>query len=96
MLEACVKHVQRLRKDRTITMWGFPKIGGTILGVPIKSTIVFWDLHWGPPISRNYPVAWCREYERVGAHAKKGLMKPKAPKAVDYHANCPPAPVHFD
>ena len=29
---------------------GFPKIRGTILGVPIIRMIVFWDLHWGPLI----------------------------------------------
>ena len=28
-------------------MWGFPKIRGTILGVPIIRTIVFWALYWG-------------------------------------------------
>ena len=33
-------------------MWGFPKIRGTILGVPIirTMTIAFWGLFWGPPI----------------------------------------------
>ena len=31
-------------------IWGFPKIRGTILGVPIIRTIVFWGLYWGPPI----------------------------------------------
>ena len=35
-------------------IWGFPKIRGTILGVPIIRTIVFWGLHWGPPILGNY------------------------------------------
>ena len=29
--------------------WGFPKIRGTILGVPILRTIVYWGLYWGPP-----------------------------------------------
>ena len=29
---------------------GFPKIRGTILGVPIIRTIVFGGLYWGPPI----------------------------------------------
>ena len=33
---------------------GFPKIRGTLLGVPIIRTIVFWDLYWGPPILGNY------------------------------------------
>ena len=28
--------------------WGFPKIRGTILGVPIIRTIVYWGLYWGP------------------------------------------------
>ena len=33
---------------------GFPKIRGTILGVPIIRTIVFWGLYWGPLILGNY------------------------------------------
>ena len=36
--------------------WVFPKIGGTILGVPIIRTIVFWGLYWGPPILGNYQI----------------------------------------
>ena len=35
---------------------GFPKIRGTILGVPIIRTIVFWGLYWGPPILGNYQI----------------------------------------
>ena len=31
-------------------VWGFPKIRGTFLGVPIIRTIVFGSLYWGPPI----------------------------------------------
>ena len=31
-------------------IWGLPKIRGTILGVPIIRTIVFWGLYWGPLI----------------------------------------------
>ena len=34
--------------------WGFPKISGTILGVPIIRIIVCWGLFWGPPILGNY------------------------------------------
>ena len=37
-------------------LWGFPKIRGTILGVPRIRTIVFWGLYWGPPILGNYRV----------------------------------------
>ena len=35
--------------------WGFPKIRGTILGVPIIRTLVFWVLYWGPPYFGNQP-----------------------------------------
>ena len=27
---------------------GFPKIRGTILGVPITRIIIYWGLYWGP------------------------------------------------
>ena len=37
-------------------IWGFPKIAGTIFGVPIMRTIVFWVLYWGPPILGNYHI----------------------------------------
>ena len=36
------------------TIWGFPKILGTLLGVPVIRTIVFWGLYWGPLILGNY------------------------------------------
>ena len=31
-----------------IVIWGFPKIRGTFLGVPIVRTIVYWGLYWVP------------------------------------------------
>ena len=34
-------------------IWGFPKIRGTFLGVPIIRTIVFWGLYGGPPVLGN-------------------------------------------
>ena len=37
-------------------MWGFPKIMGTILGVPIIRIIVFRGLYWGALILGNYHV----------------------------------------
>ena len=37
-------------------IWGFPKIMGTFLGVPIIRTIVFWGLYWGPLILGNYHI----------------------------------------
>ena len=35
---------------------GFPKLGGTILGVPIIRTIKYWGLYSGPPILGNYRI----------------------------------------
>ena len=35
-------------------IWGFPKIRGTSLGVPIIRIILFWGLYWGPLILGNY------------------------------------------
>ena len=47
-------------------MWGFPKIRGTILGVSIIRTIVFWGLYWGSLILGNYHVETLRVvYPRV-------------------------------
>ena len=37
-----------------LNKWRFPKIKGTILGVPIIRNIVFWGLYWGPLILGNY------------------------------------------
>ena len=37
-------------------IWGLPKISGTILGVPIIRTTVFWGLYWGLPILGNYHI----------------------------------------
>ena len=37
-------------------IWGFPKIRGTFLGVPIIRILVFRGLYWGPPIWGNYHI----------------------------------------
>ena len=37
-------------------IWEFPKIRGTIVGVPIIRTIVFGGLYWGPLILGNYHI----------------------------------------
>ena len=34
----------------------FPKIRGTLSGIPIIRTIVFWGLYWGPLILGNYHI----------------------------------------
>ena len=38
-------------------IWGFPKIRGTIMGVPIIRIIVYWGLYWGALILGNYHVS---------------------------------------
>ena len=57
-------------------IWGSPKIGGTLLGVPIIRTIVFWGLYWVPPILGNYhikePARICTAF--LG-HLKTGLAE---------------------
>ena len=40
---------------------GFTKIGGTLLGVPILRTVVFWGLYWGPPILGHYQISSTKE-----------------------------------
>ena len=43
-----------------VSFWGFPKIRGTILGVPIISITIFWGLPWGPPVLGNYQLGFRR------------------------------------
>ena len=43
-----VKLLSLLGGPGEITKWGFPKIRGTFLGVPVIRAIVFWGLSWGP------------------------------------------------
>ena len=35
-------------------IWALPNIKGTLLGVPIIRTIIFWGLYWGPLVLGNY------------------------------------------
>ena len=44
-----------MEKKMDTTTREFDKFRGTILGVPIIRTIVFWGLYWGPPILRKLP-----------------------------------------
>ena len=39
-----------------VPKWGFPKIRGTLSGIPIIRIIIFWGLHWGPLIQGNYQI----------------------------------------
>ena len=50
-----------------IYIWEFPKIRGTLLGVPIMRIIVYWGLYWGPPNFGKLPYIYIyieRERER--------------------------------
>ena len=40
--------------DEYTHIWGFPKMKGTIVGVPIIRTLVYWGLYCVLPILENY------------------------------------------
>ena len=42
---------------RPYYIWEFLKIMGTLLGIPIIRTIVYWGLYWVPLILGNYHIA---------------------------------------
>ena len=52
---------------REVLIWGFPKIRGTILRVPIIGIIVYWGLYWGPLILGNYHIVL--GLDRIACHA---------------------------
>ena len=37
-------------RQQNSSIWRFPKIRGTFLGVPIVRIIILWGLFWGSPI----------------------------------------------
>ena len=49
------KSSARLKNFRYI-MWRFPKVTGTVLGVPM-TRIIYWDLDWGPLTLGNHHVS---------------------------------------
>ena len=54
--------IMEKKMETTILGLGFPKIRGTILGVPMIRTIVFRGLYWGPPILANYYINPCKDW----------------------------------
>ena len=56
-------------------IWGFPKIRGTILGVPIMRARVFEGLHKGPQILGSY-----RILRRMALYKMKLLNLPPGPR----------------
>ena len=54
-------------------LWGlgFPKIKGTILGVPIIRTIVFWSLCRGPLILGKYRLGLKEAWGYIGVNGKE-------------------------
>ena len=64
-------------KNYYIDIWGFPKIRGTLLGVPIIRTIVFWGLYWGPPILGNYHMCMYTLSLRLKVAKKLVMVWPK-------------------
>ena len=45
--------------------WRFPKIRVTTLGVPIRRTVVYEGLHWGPLILGNYHMSFSESDMRI-------------------------------
>ena len=39
-------------------------MGGTALGVPIRRTVIFWGLYWGPLILGNYYICHTEDQKR--------------------------------
>ena len=48
-------------------IWDFPKIMGTISGVPTVRVIVFWDQYWAPLILWALPNTWALSFNSVVA-----------------------------
>ena len=61
-LHTNITHVETLILGMSQIYGGFPKLGGTILGVPSIRIIVFEGVYWGPLILGNYhissPMGW--------------------------------------
>ena len=45
---------------RYLSIQGFPKSGGAILGVPMLRTLIFWGLCWGPLFWDTTMLSSCR------------------------------------
>ena len=52
---------------------GFPKLGRTILRVPIIRIMPYWGLYWGPIIYGNYHIGVQRKSSKKNAIAAFGL-----------------------
>ena len=57
-------------KNTTHTTWGFPKVRGTLLGVPIIRIIVFCSLYQGPFILGNNHVCYPHDGPHTFAKAR--------------------------
>ena len=84
----------QLQPQQTRCIWGFPKIRGTILGVPIIRTMVFGDLYWGPLLTGNYHFRrnityWCL----VGNKGIQPLSSPYIMHSLIPHQ--PPVSIEF-
>ena len=65
-------------------IWGFPKIRGSFLGVPIIRVIIFGDLNWSTPIWGNYHI-WLRN--TVTKQDIRNTLKPKRLNSQTRHTN---------
>ena len=59
------------------TIWGFPRIKGTFLGVPIIRIIVFGGLYWGSPYVGKLPYIYIYVCVYVGVLKTWGQQAPQ-------------------
>ena len=60
----CFKFGVAVFHSPNAVLWGFPK------RVPIIRIIVFWGLHWGPPIHGSYQMLYCSGHRLMGLRTK--------------------------
>ena len=62
------------------SIWGFPQIRGTFLGVPIIGIIIYWGLYWGHPILGNYHIAmsWSSVCSVIGHNLQQSSFPHRA------------------
>ena len=61
-------------------IWGVPKIGGTILGVPMKRIVIFWGLSWVPLFKET--TIFCQAQKCLERGCGDILMAPDAWKRL--------------
>ena len=78
----CSSNIGRNWRSTNGKQWGFLTIMGTILGVPIIGTVVFWGLYWGPLFWGNYKINLSRLHPPYVREPPQGAKPAGALNAV--------------